>query len=105
MRWALGRAGVFFVALFSEAWRNPDLLEAFNQSFGLFESVGRLLARYQERGLLGKEHPLQAATALLGPLVYQAMIRSSAPSLQMPPGNLEAHVRHFLRGHLAGAAQ
>lgn len=91
----------FFSVLFSESWRHPDLVEAFNQSFRLFESVGRLLARYQERGRLEKEHPLQATTALLGPLVYQAMIQSSAPGLEMPPTDLETHVRHFLKGRQA----
>ncbi len=62
------------------------------------QAIGPLLVRYQESGILRPEHLIYSVVALLGPLGYFAMARGTAFEEQIPPIDLEAHVRRFLDG-------
>lgn len=93
--------GYFFAALFSEIARHPELVDTFDQPLNIFLAIGELIARYQNEGLLQKEHPLHTVAVLLGPMMYTAIIRNSLPN-RLPPLDLENHVRRFLDGHRAG---
>ena len=90
----------FFFVLFAELTRYPELSGSFSQSFGLFQSIGTLLARYQSEGMLKSENPLHSAANLLGPLIFFSMIARSAGDINMPAMELNIHIQHFLEGRL-----
>jgi len=92
--------GRFFFVIFAELSRSPELADSFSQPLGLFQSIGKLLLRYQAEGVLRPENPLHSVASLLGPLIYFAMIARSAGDT-MPPMEPETHVRHFLEGRFA----
>ena len=94
--------GRFVAALFSEVSRNPELADLLEHPLGLFYAVGRLLAQYQAVGVLRQEHPLHAAAALLGPLLYAEMLRSTIPQENLPSHDLQNYVTNFLGGRCAG---
>ena len=90
--------GRFFAVLFAEIRRTPELANSFDQPLGLFHAISQMLARYQAQGLLRLEHPLHALAALLGPLIYLAMVGATIPAPQPPPLDLQNHVTCFLEG-------
>ena len=90
--------GPFFIVLVSEFARNPELAESFRQPLGLFNSIGQMLERYQQEGLLRQEVPIHAIGALLGPLVYLTMIDKAHTGAHLPPLDLQRHVAYFLEG-------
>lgn len=90
--------GVFFAALFSDISRNPDLIDSFDEPMSIFRSIGQLIARYQEEGKLRGENPFHAVAALLGPLMYSAMMQSGLPDEVLQPVDLNSHVLYFLEG-------
>lgn len=88
----------FFSVLLGELQRTPELAESFEQPLKLFQAIGRLLARYQKAGVLKPEPPLHGVAALLGPLIYLALIRQSTTGLAVPPPVVDVHLDHFLGG-------
>lgn len=90
--------GQFLAVLIPEIRRHPELVEALDRPMGIMRSIADLLARYQAEGVLQPEPPLHAVAALLGPLVYFAMIRDTAFAQQIPTIDLDQHVTHFLEG-------
>ncbi|MCX6082088.1 MAG: TetR/AcrR family transcriptional regulator [Chloroflexi bacterium] len=88
----------FFFVLFAELSRTPELADSFSQPLGLFQSIGKLLSRYQAEGVLKPENPLHSVASLLGPLIYFSMIARSAGDTSMPPIDSETHIRHFIEG-------
>ena len=93
------RYGLFFATLLSEARRYPELIDSMGTPVGIIKSIGQLVERYQANGVLRKEHPLHAVTALLGPLIYAGMIRSAVPEGLLPPLDLQDQVIRYLEGH------
>ncbi len=90
--------GQFLSTLIPEIQRHPELHTAMERPMSVMQAIGALLVRYQEAGILQPEHPIHGVAALLGPLVYFAMARGTAFEAQIPPIDLEAHVRRFLDG-------
>ena len=90
--------GLFFTALFSDISRHPDLMDSFDQPLGIFRSIGQMIARYQEAGKLRQENPNHAVAALLGPLMYSAMIQRGMPDESLRPVDSTSHVTCFLEG-------
>jgi AcrR family transcriptional regulator len=90
--------GQFFSVMLSEMPRYPELVELADAPFDIFKDIGNLLARYQAEGILRREHPLHATAALLGPLIYTAMMRSELSDRDMPALDLPTHVACFLEG-------
>ncbi|MCC9078935.1 TetR/AcrR family transcriptional regulator [Litorilinea aerophila] len=92
------RYGQFMAVLIPELQRHPELQASMARPLQIMQSIGELIQRYQQEGILRAEHPLHAVAALLGPLVFFAMARNSSFLAQIPPVDLEAHVHGFLEG-------
>lgn len=90
--------GFFFAALFSEVSRHPELVDSLDEPLNIFRAIGELVVRYQAEGLLQREHPALSVAALLGPLMYSALMRGAIPDSHIPPLELSMYVRLFLAG-------
>ena len=91
----------FFFVLFAELRQTPEMVDSFSQPLGLFQSIGKLLARYQSEGVLKAEYPLHSVACLLGPLLYFSMVAHSVGGTSMPPMEIEPVVDNFLYGRYA----
>ncbi|MES0361527.1 MAG: TetR/AcrR family transcriptional regulator [Anaerolineales bacterium] len=91
--------GFFFAALFSDISRYPELVEALDKPLEIFSAIQELVSRYQEEGALRQGHSTHIVTALLGPLIYTAMMRGTIPNSVLPPRNLSNYVKDFLNGY------
>ena len=90
--------GFFFAALFSEISRYPELIDALDEPLNIFHAIGELITRYQKEGALEQEHPTYTVAALLGPLIYVALMHGAIPFDQLPRLNLSNYVEAFLAG-------
>jgi AcrR family transcriptional regulator len=90
--------GIFFLALLSEIFRKPDLVEVFGEPMQIFTSIAAMLAAYQKEGKLKEGHPLHMTASLLAPLMYISMMRNVIPNALPEVDPLE-HVQQFLEGH------
>lgn len=90
--------GVFIFALFADLSRHPELLDSMSEPLSIFQSIGKLIARYQAEGVLITEHPLHSVAKLLAPLVYVSTIRNTKLDDTLPELNLSEHVTLFLEG-------
>ncbi len=90
--------GQLIFIMLSELPRYPELVDLLDIPFEIYTSIGNLFAKYQSEGILRQEHPLHAVAALLGPLMYSAMLSGALPGHSIPPLNLENHVAVFLEG-------
>ena len=90
--------GVFIFALFADLTRHPELIDSMVEPFSIFQSIGALIARYQDDGVLIREYPLHAVATLLGPLMYIETIRREKLDRQLPPIDYSQHVTNFLGG-------
>jgi AcrR family transcriptional regulator len=94
---AVKHGQLIFIVL-SELPRYPELVDLLDIPFEIYTGIGNLLAKYQSEGKLRQEHPLHAVAALLGPLMYSAMLSSALPGNSAPPLDLQNHVAAFLEG-------
>lgn len=94
---ATGRRRAVLPAILSELATNVELRSAASYSVEEMGRVTDIIARYQERGLLTGEPPLQAYAALVGPLVYLSIVSRLLPEL--PELDVDAHVDKYLKGH------
>lgn len=92
---------VFIFALFADLSRHPELIESMSEPFNIFQSIGKLIARYQAEGVLKVVHPLHAVATLLGPLMYITTLRREKLDSRVPPIDLSEHVKYFLDGYRA----
>ncbi len=90
--------GQFMAMLLPELSRYPELGDALEKPVSIMKQISRLIKRYQDEGILKKEHPLHAASSLLGPLLYTAMLRGSLLDADLEPADLTIHIKHFLHG-------
>jgi AcrR family transcriptional regulator len=97
--------GFFFAALFSEVSRQSELIGSLDQPLDIFRAIGELVVRYQAEGILKREHPAQTVAALLGPLMYAALMRGALGEAHLPPIDLSTHVTRFLQGRQGEALQ
>ena len=92
---------VFIFALFADLSRYPELIDSMSEPFSIFQSIGRLIARYQAEGVLKAVHPLHAVAILVGPLMYITTVRREKLDSRVPPIDLSDHVTNFLEGYRA----
>lgn len=92
------RNGPFFAVIFTELPRYPELVESLDTPLSIFQSIDRLVERYQAEGRLKQEDSRQAVAALLGPLMYAGMMRFAMPGERPPSPDLREHVKLFLEG-------
>lgn len=83
----------------AEAVRYPELQETLQVPFRMVSHFGRILTHYQQAGQLRPVEPILLVGALLGPVIVNAMLRTAATSLPIPPIDVDAHVDHFLSGY------
>jgi AcrR family transcriptional regulator len=92
------RHGLFFSALLADFTRHPELSESMNAPLVIFQSVGKLISRYQADGKLRDERPEHAVAALLGPMIYGSMISSATEEASYPPLRVDEHLEAYLGG-------
>jgi len=90
--------GRLIFMILSEMPRFPELASLLDTPFDIYTNIGNLIAKYQSEGILQQEHPLHAVSALLGPLMYTAMMHSAIPNGDLPPLDLQSHVTRYLEG-------
>ena len=90
--------GQFMAMLIPELSRYPELGNALDKPLGVIKQIRKLIKRYQDEGILKKEHPLHTVSSLLGPLIYTAMLRGSLLDADLKPVNLTDHIAYFLNG-------
>ncbi len=90
--------GQFMATLLPELSRYPELGKALDKPLSAMKQISKLIKRYQDEGILKKEHPLHTASSLLGPLMYTAMLRGSLLDADLKPVNLTSYIAHFLNG-------
>lgn len=93
-----GKHGFFFAALFSDISRYPELVETLDIPLQIFSAIQELVSRYQQEGALRQGHSTHIVTALLGPLIYTALMRGTIPNVELPPRDLSTYVEFFLEG-------
>jgi TetR/AcrR family transcriptional regulator len=94
--------GRLIFMMLAEMSRYPELASLLDTPFAIYTSIGNLLVKYQSEGVLQQEHPLHAVSALLGPLMYTAMMQSAIPNSDLPALDLQNHVTWFLEGRRVG---
>lgn len=94
---ATGRRGHVIPAILSELATNADVRAAAGHSLDELNRVTSIIARYQSEGALVEGPALLTYAALIGPLVYLGILSRLSPEL--PPVDLQRHVRNFLEGH------
>ncbi|ANE80276.1 hypothetical protein A7U43_14020 [Mycobacterium adipatum] len=94
---ATGRRRAVLPAILSELATNAELRSAASHSVREMTRVTDIIAKYQQRGLLIDEPPLQAYAALVGPLVYLGIVSRLLPD--PPELDGDAHVEKYLKGH------
>jgi len=92
------RHDLFFSALLADFARHPELSESMNAPLAIFQSVGKLIARYQADGKLREEKPQHAVAALLGPMIFGAIIGNAFRGGSYPALDAEEHLDAFLGG-------
>ena len=94
------RHGRLIFMMLAEMPRFPELASMLDIPLEIYTKIGNLLAKYQAEGILQREHPNHAMSALLGPLMYTAMMQSAIPKGDFPALDLQSHVDRYLEGRL-----
>ncbi|MFW9803099.1 MAG: TetR/AcrR family transcriptional regulator [Candidatus Thorarchaeota archaeon] len=92
--------GDFFSVMIFELQRHLDLLEIVNEPFDIVLSFVELMARYQNEGLLAKEHPLIAWASLVSPILIAFNMKKVVPDFELGAEAFGDHVANFLAGRL-----
>ncbi|MGB1287073.1 MAG: TetR/AcrR family transcriptional regulator [Aggregatilineales bacterium] len=88
-----------FPKLIAEMTYYPELRGIMTESMDSMAHIVQLIQRYQSEGLLREDDPLNTISALMGPVIFNRMLRNVLPEQQFPAMDIETHVRHFLYGH------
>lgn len=94
--------GDFVIQMIIEFSHHPSLLESFEQPIGMVKTLVSIIHQYQEDGILRKEHPLEAAVELLGPLLLKPLLLKVFPKENLSSINAEDHITRFLHGRYIG---
>ncbi len=92
--------GSFFIVLFSEISRTPELADSVEEPLKIYSTIGEIVSQYQQEGILIKENPRHVVASLLGPLIFSTLVRIPSSEDFMPPLDLEIYVSNFLNGHM-----
>lgn len=83
--------------IYAELPRYPEFAELLDSPKKALEHIAAFLDHYQQKGYLRTESPVKALAALIGPLVFGAMLQRLSPELDTLP-NATDHVHDFLYG-------
>ncbi|MFW9837073.1 MAG: TetR/AcrR family transcriptional regulator [Candidatus Thorarchaeota archaeon] len=92
--------GDFFSVMIFELQRHLDLLEIVDEPFSIVLGFVELMARYQNEGLLAKEHPLIAWASLVSPILIVFNMKKVVPAFDMKIDHIRDHVTNYLSGRL-----
>lgn len=85
-----------FTVIFAEMPRYPELERALARPLDIVSNVSKLIARYQDEGILIRENPVHTVSALIGPLIAETLIANLDAGIQSP--DIDQHVTNFLNG-------
>ena len=97
--------GDFFSVIIFEMQRHLELLDVVKEPYSIVMAFLQLMARYQNEGLLVKEHPLIAWATLVSPILIAFNMKKVAPELELKMDNIREHVTNFLTGRLTKTAK
>ena len=92
--------GDFFSVMIFEMQRHLDLLDIVNEPYDIVLTYVKLMTRYQNEGLLVKEHPLIAWASLVSPILIAFNMQKVVPDFGLQISDIEEHVTNFLAGRL-----
>ncbi|HEX7021864.1 MAG TPA: helix-turn-helix domain-containing protein [Trueperaceae bacterium] len=92
------RLGRMIPVLAAELPRRPELRAGLEFPAQIVAAVSELLSRYQAKGALHEEPPMQATLALLAPLLVRGMAANLSLLPSLPRIEPHDYVHHFLRG-------
>ena len=92
--------GEFFSIMIFELQRHLDLLDLVDEPMDMFMALMGLITRYQEEGILVKEHPMIAWVSLVSPILIAFNMNKVVPDFELQIGDIDNHVTNFLAGRL-----
>ncbi len=92
--------GDFVLVIIFEVQRNRDLLDLVSEPLDIVFAFMRLIARYQNDGILVKEPPLIAWASLVIPVTIAFNMEKAIPDFKLKMVDLRDHVTNFLAGRL-----
>lgn len=90
--------GRVITVLLTEVPRHPELLELMQTPMTIMTQISALIERYQDEGVLVREPPAQAFTALVGALLLAGLLNYASQNRFGPTVEPEALVRNYLAG-------
>lgn len=93
--------GAIIITLLSEIPRQPELLDVIQTPLTILHTISLLLERYQQAGVLVCEPPMQAFTALIGPVFLLGALDTMQPTLCAGAFDPVQHVERYLAGRRA----
>jgi len=90
--------GDIIAIILIELPRNPELKGSVDIPMNNLQGVIEIIRKYQELGMLKKENPLAAVSALLGPVMIHQMFRRAKLKYSLPTLDPKVHVDAFLNG-------
>ncbi|MEJ2412960.1 MAG: TetR/AcrR family transcriptional regulator [Anaerolineales bacterium] len=90
--------GDIIAIILIELPRNPELQRSVDIPMNNLQGVIEIIRKYQEQGMLKKESPLAAVSALLGPVMIHQMFRRANLKYSLPALDPKVHVDAFLNG-------
>ncbi len=98
------QVGALLPLLMVEVPRHAELRPVLEVAWTNVGALRRVVEHHQARGALRAEPPLQAVTALIGPLFAAGMFASAQPDL-VAEVDIEAHIRGYLGGRWGGGPE
>ena len=99
---AINKYGDFASVMIFQIPQNLDLLDLVDEMTDILGGIVKLLARYQNEGVLRKEHPLIALASLLSPIMIALNLKKLIPTHPLTHTleilDLSAHVTNFMIG-------
>lgn len=92
------RQSNLIMLIMAEMTRYSELGTLMQVPLMLVSRFGDIIARYQQEGRLRPNDPLLVVGTLLGPVIVNRMLRSTAPDLPIPEIDAVKHVELFLEG-------
>jgi AcrR family transcriptional regulator len=90
--------GRVITVLLTEVPRHPELLELMQTPMTIMARIMALIERYQDEGILVREPPAQAFTALVGALLLEGLLSYTSRGRIGPTITPEALVHNYLAG-------
>jgi AcrR family transcriptional regulator len=81
-----------------ESPRHPEVKDAVTNLLSNMQKMLQLMASHQQQGHLQTEYPMLTLTSFIGPIATYLMFKQAGLSDDIPPFNVDHHVKFFLSG-------